>query len=278
VDGGRLAPAGRVSAVMRRLALSAGALVVAASFSSCSSVDRGDTVAEVNGVELSRHTLAALANDSSAGGDVRAALTAWVQVASASDNAADIGDREQLLTESNRIIGSVLAEVGDASRVDYEKGLDGGSFLCLAAITLGTDVPGADVIAELTAGKSFADAATQYSTTDRLAQSGGVVADQQGSTCFDQAAFDAAFPQIRGVLTEAGASVGEPVVVSDASGELVLVLRAYDDLKPAEQRVVAQSEISAVLSAKVAAADITVSPRVGRWDPLSSNVVPVGEG
>jgi len=232
----------------------------------------------VNGVELSRHTLAALANDSSAGGDVRAALTAWVQVASASDNAADIGDREQLLTESNRIIGSVLAEVGDASRVDYEKGLDGGSFLCLAAITLGTDVPGADVIAELTAGKSFADAATQYSTTDRLAQSGGVVADQQGSTCFDQAAFDAAFPQIRGVLTEAGASVGEPVVVSDASGELVLVLRAYDDLKPAEQQVVAQSEISAVLSAKVAAADITVSPRVGRWDPLSSNVVPVGEG
>ncbi len=270
--------AGRVSPVKRRLALSLGALVVAVSFSSCGSVGQGDTVAEVNGVTLGRDTLAAIAEDSTAGDDVRAALTAWVQVASVSSDAAQIDTRDELLAEGERVIESALADVGEQSRAGYELGLDGGSFLCLAAITLGTEVPGADVIAELESGMSFADAATEYSTTERLAQTGGVVSDAQGSTCFDQAAFDVAFPQIRQVLADAGATVGRPVVVSDSSGELVLLLRAYDDLNVDEQRVLAQNEIGAALSAQVEVAEITISRRIGRWDPVASQVVPVGEG
>ena len=262
----------------RRLALSLGALVVAVSFSSCGSVGQGDIVAEVNGVTLGRDTLAATVEDSTAGNDVRAALTAWVQVASVSDDAAEIGNREELLAEGERVIESVLADVGDASRAGYEKGLDGGSYLCLAAITLGNEVPGADVIAEIEAGMSFAEAATEFSTTERLAQTGGVVSDAQGATCLDQAAFDVAFPQIREVLAEAGATVGQPVVVSDASGELVLLLRGYDELNLDEQRVLSQTQIGTALAAKVDAAEITISARIGRWDPVASQVVPLGEG
>ena len=48
---------GRVSPVKRRLALTAGALVAALSFSSCSTFDHNDVAATVNGHELTRDQL-----------------------------------------------------------------------------------------------------------------------------------------------------------------------------------------------------------------------------
>ena len=262
----------------RRLALSLGALVAALSFSSCSSVDHGEVVAEVNGRQLSRDQLASLTEGKTDGATVRSALTQWVRVVSLSDEVGDISTPEELLTEGTLVLAAMIPQVSAAPRAEFEKGLAGGPYLCLAAITLGTEVPAAQVMAELEAGLPFADAAVQYSTNQTLAQSGGVVYDSEGNSCLDSASFDIAFPQIRGVLADAGATVGQPVVVTDASGDLVLLLRAFDDLTLDEQRLITQNELGAALLAEAQRADISISPRMGEWNQEQAQVVPLGDG
>jgi hypothetical protein len=72
--------------------------------------------------------------------------------------------------------------------------------------------------------------------------------------------------------------VGNPVVVSDGSGDLVLLLRGYDDLNADEQRVVAQVELSAVLAADLDEADVSINSRYGSWDAAAREVVGTSEG
>lgn len=100
----------------RRLALSLGALVAALSFSSCSSVDHGEVVAEVNGRQLSRDQLASLTEGKTDGATVRSALTQWVRVVSLSDEVGDISTPEELLTEGNLVLAAMIPQVSAAPR------------------------------------------------------------------------------------------------------------------------------------------------------------------
>ncbi len=268
---------GRVSPVKRRLTLSIGALLAAATLSSCGAAGTSDVVATVDGHELTVDQLEALAA-STAGTDVRSALTAWTQIAAVSDDIGEVNSTADLDAARDRALDALLAEVGAKGRADYEQGLAGSPYLCLAAITLGTETLGADVVAELQAGTTFAEAAEKYSTTAVLASSGGVLANSSGATCLDTATFEQSFPGIITVLNDAQATVGSPVVVSDASGELVLLLRGWDDLTTDEQRVLSQLELGEALTGQIDEADVSIHPRYGLWDRETRSVVATSEG
>lgn len=269
---------GRVSPVKRRLTLSIGALLAAATFSSCGAAGSDDVVATVDGQTLRVEQLEALTDSSTLGTDLRSVLTAWAQIAAVSDEIGEVSSTADLNAARDRALTGLLEQIGDEGRTAYELGLAGSPYLCLAAITLGTTIPGADVVAELQAGTTFAEAAEQHSTTERLAASGGVLANNDGATCLDPATFEQSFPGIIAVLNDAQALVGSPVVVSDASGDLVLLLRGFDELTIDEQRVISQLELGEALTKHLDEADVSVHPRYGVWDPEARAVVATSEG
>ncbi len=266
---------GRVSAVMRRLALSAGALLVAASFSSCSSVDNGSTAAEVNGHRLSNDQLAALTGDTTDGEVIRQTLTTWIEVVAVTDDASGMASPEELSSRKMTALQDLLEKFGDAGRATYELGLDGSPLLCLSAIPLDASVASAKVLDELAAGTSFADAAKTYSADQTLAASGGLVKSAEGVECIAGDKFN---PALIDALAKAGAAVGKPTAINLNGSEVVIQLRPYDELtlSDAERVQLSANEMGAAIHDTYAAAKISVSGRIGTWDSEQGRILAAG--
>lgn len=260
---------------MRRLALSAGTLVVAASFSSCSSVDKASTVAEVNGHRLSTDQLATLTDDSTEGDVIRQTLTTWIEVVAVTDDASGMTTPAELSARKLTALQDLLDKFGDAGQATYELGLDGSPLLCLAAIPLDKTVAGATVLAELAAGTTFAEAATAYSDDETLAASGGLVRSAEGIECIAGDQFN---PTLIASLGAAGVTVGEPAAILLNEQEVVVLMRPYDELtfSDAERLQLSANDMGAALNESYAAAEISVSGRVGTWDSNQGRVVATG--
>lgn len=267
--------AGSVSAVMRRLALSVGALVIAASFSSCSSVDKTNTAAEVNGHRLSNDQLAALTDDSTNGEFIRQTLTTWIEVVAVTDDASGIATPDELSARKLTALQDLLDTFGDAGRATYELGLNGSPLLCLSAIPLDASVASAHVLAELAAGTSFADAAKTYSADEALAASGGLVKSAEGVECIAGDQFN---PALIDALATAGANVGTPTSIVLNDSEVVVLLRPYDDLtlSDAERVQLSANDMGAAIHDTYAVAAVSVSGRIGSWDRERGMVVATG--
>ena len=266
--------------MIRRLLPAVGVLAAAAvlssGLSSCSSVDRSNIAAEVNGNRLTNEQLATLAEDSTDAVVVRDTLTGWIQVATMSDEAESMTSKDALDKGRTDILKTLIADLGDPGREEYEKGL-AGTFVCMRAIPLDAAVKSADVLAAIDGGMTFADAAKQYSAVESLAATGGIVADQTGNGCFDQTTLDTAFPQLRQALTDVDAQLGVPTVIADPGGEIVILLRPYDDLAAADLVTVGQVELSAAIAKAYKDADIWVNSRIGAWDAKNGSVVALTE-
>lgn len=260
---------------MRRLALSVGALVVAASFSSCSSVDSTNVAAEVNGHQLSMDQLAALTDDSTDGDAIREAVTTWIEIVAVTDDASGMATPAELSARKLTALKDLLDRFGDAGRATYELGLDGSPLLCLSAIPLDASVAGAKVLEELAAGTAFADAAKQYSIDETLAASGGLVKSAEGVECIASDQFN---PALISALGEANVAVGEPTAIVLNDQEVVILLRPYDELtlSDAERLQLSANDMGAALSESYEAADISVAGRIGTWDRVEARVTPTG--
>lgn len=259
----------------RRLGLSVGALVVAASFSACSSVDTTNTAAEVNGHRLSNDQLAALTQDSTDGDIIRQTLTTWIEVVAVTDDASGLVTSAELSARKLTALQGLLDQFGDAGQATYELGLDGSPLLCLSAIPLDTTVAGATVLEELAAGTTFADAAKTYSADETLAASGGLVKSADGVECIAGDQFN---PTLIDALAEAGATVGAPESILLNEQEVVVLLRPFDELtlSDAERLQLSANDMGAALNDSYAAAEITVSGRIGTWDRDQGLVVATG--
>jgi hypothetical protein len=261
--------------VIRRILLASGALVAAASLSSCTTVSRGDAAAEVNGEELTRSELNRLTGDSTDGDKVRASITSWLSVAVLGGDVSDIADSLDLAQRRADAITELSAPFMDDARTVYEQGLDGSPVLCLGAIPVGSDADAATVVTELKGGASLADTASTYSTDAALAQSGGLVVDQNGKNCLDPTGFN---PDLLTKLSEAGAAPGTPAVVDLGTGPVVVLLRPFDTLTLDEKTSLVLDQVGTDVRDRLAATDVYVNPRFGRWDPDSVSVVPLGNG
>jgi hypothetical protein len=261
--------------VIRRIVLAGGALVVAASLSSCTTVSRGDAAAEVNGQELTRSELNTLTGNSTDGDTVRASITSWLSVAVLGGDVSGITGAADLAQRRSDAIDELSAPFMDEARANYEQGLNGSPVLCLGAIPLGADTDAATVVSELEAGASLADTAAKYSSDSTLAQTGGRVVDQNGKNCLDPAGFN---PDLLTMLSDAGAAPGTPVVIDLGSGPVVVLMRSFDDLDQTERAELVLDKVGADVRGRLESTDIYVNPRFGRWDPESVAVVPLGNG
>lgn len=261
--------------MIRRIVLAGGALVAAASLSSCTTVSRGDAAAEVNGEELTRSELDVLTGGSTNGDEVRASITSWLSVAVLGGDVSNLTGADDLAERRTKAIDELSAPFMDDARAAYEKGLDGSPVLCLGAIPVGSDADAATALSELQAGASLADTATKWSSDSTLAQNGGKVVDQNGANCLDPTGFN---PDLIASLTDAGAAPGTPVIVDLGTGPVVVVMRPFDDLDQNEKASLVLDQVGADVRDRLASTDIYVNPRFGRWDPQSVAVVPLGNG
>lgn len=261
--------------MIRRIVLAGGALVAAASLSSCTTVSRGDAAAEVNGEELTRSELNALTGGATDGDTVRATISGWLSVAVLGGDMSGIASAEELAARREAAIDELSAPFMEDARANYEQGLDDSPVLCLGAIPVATDVDAETAVAELQDGASLADTAAKFSTDSTLAQTGGLVVDQNGTNCLDPAGFN---PELLTLLADAGAAPGTPVVVDLGTGPVVVLMRPFDDLDQNEKASLVLDEVGADVRDRLAATDIYVNPRFGRWDADAVAVVPLGNG
>ncbi|MDO8392328.1 MAG: hypothetical protein Q7V57_17785 [Actinomycetota bacterium] len=267
---------------MRRLTTTLGllgTLAAVGTLSSCSTFDRNDVAAEVNGTSLTFDVLDDLAGGSTDAGVIRSALNNWVQLTAASDGTAVIVSPDDIDTQRQAIIEGLLAEHGGEGEKNYELGLDGADFFCLAAIPLADETDPDAVIQEIADGLSIADAAEQYSSVQSLAAAGGVVADDQGTECFDPDTFSQYFADIVTALVETEAKVGTPVSVDDGGGhQILLVLRPFDELSSDNQLLIEQAALAPVLYDLFVTADVWVNGRFGTWNAETAEILPPGQG
>ena len=261
----------------RRLALSVGALLAAGSLSSCGSVGSRDTVAEVNGRTLTADQLNVLAGDITDGETIRATLTTWIEVVAVTNDAAGITTAADLAARKQTALTSLLDQFSDAGQTTYELGLSGSPLLCLAAIPLDPSVHATQVLAEIAAGSTFAEAAGTYSIDPSLAKAGGVVSSQDGAECLPADQFN---PDLIAALDAAGLAVGEPASIQLQTQEVVILLRPYSELTltDPEKLQLAANELGAALRSSYDSAEISVDARVGKWNSTDARVVAVSEG
>lgn len=260
--------------MIRRTALVIGALAAVASLSSCSTFSRSDAVASVYDQEMSRDQLDQFTDGNTTGDAARLAIGRWLQVAAVGADLGDITTLEELQAAAAEA-SAELAEpfLGDAEAA-YRLGLDGSPSLCLGAVVLAEDTDPQVVIDAMQGGTSLADAAAEWSADPALAEAGGIVADQNGTTCL---ATDGLNPDVIGQLTDAGAAPGIPVAVQLANSKAVVVIREWEDLAKQEQVAVlpsVQQQVAAEVNARIQNADVFVDSRYGRWDAETGTVVP----
>ena len=266
---------GRVSAVKRRLALTAGALLAAVAFSSCSSVKTDAVVSNVSGHELTESQLNKLVADKADAAAIRDAITTWIEVVALSGKSDGLQQPADLAAGKEQALTDLIDEFSGPAQAAYDKGLNGSPILCLAAIPLPADADTQAVLAAATS--NFADAAAKYSTDTTLQQSGGVIPlDQQGTQCGDSST--AYNSDLIGLLAAADAHVGVPALVTFNDLPLIMLLRPFDSLPATERLKMAANEVGAELGARYEKAKISVDPRFGRWDSKAGKVVGLGEG
>ncbi len=264
---------------MRRLVKPLGALLTVAAFaslSSCSTFDRHDVAASVNGHDLTFEQLDALTNSASASVQ-RETIKTWLQFAAVTGGPTDASSADALDAATAEVLGDLGGMHEEEARARYEKGLAGSPYACLGAILIEASTDEQEVISKIDGGMSLADAAEQYSADPQLAATGGAVyADSTDPTtsCIPTADFTQGFaPAVVEPLTTA--DVGEPVYAELSDGaRVILVLRAFAELTTDERQLLAKDFAELELTRILTTADVYVNPRLGRWDASTATVVP----
>ena len=251
-------------------------VITLTTLSSCATFNRNDAAAKAGDRSLSAkgaETLAEAGGGATATGDqLRDGLTKWIRVSvlEASTGTAAPPTAPTAADLDARLSKAMVTIAGDKTKTVYEAGVNGSPFICLAAITVATIDDANKVLAALTSGTSFSDAAHKFSTDSVIRDAGGVVKDQSGNECLDPGTVNN--PPLITALKSA--TVGHPVTAELGSFSAVLMLRPFEDLLPASQASIAASVVSQEqLNALVSAAKIYVDPRYGRWDPEIGAVV-----
>jgi hypothetical protein len=233
-----------LATVIRRMVLP---LACIAALSGCATFTQGDLVASYNGTELG-HTefderYVAVAGDPVAGryagGPARTVITNW-------------------------IIEQVLAEAGVVER--YESGPAASGILCVSLIRPVDVVAAEQYVDRLEQGEAWSDLlATDFPDVPANGDVDCIPTEQLGPLA----------PQVEGV------SLDDPYTVFFLDDESVVVLRmrAASEVDPFELAGVVQAidpDSLAGVPDLIANADVTVTPRFGRFDADAGGVVPVG--
>lgn len=253
----------------RRLPFALSLLAGAGLLASCSSFDRTDTAAAVDGVELSRTELGTLSGGSTDGDQLRSVINRWVQARILGADVSGVTSMEELAAVTGDAVATAVAPLADEARAVYETGLDS-PLVCLRAIPLAEDITAEEVLAALEAGQSFADAASTFAADPSLAEGGGILTDQNGNECFSTTGLT---PELVEAMTAAGAEVGTPVAVELASVSAIVLLRPWDEFPTAQLGGLVPDQLKNLMTDMVGESDVWVDSRYGTWDASTAAVV-----
>jgi hypothetical protein len=145
--------------------------------------------------------------------------------------------------------------------------------LCLSHILVESEDDALAVLDELDAGADFAELAAERSTEPAAAETGGVLADQDGSPCIPlttlQSSYDPQF--VAGALEALPGTPTEPV--ESSFGWHVILARPFEEVGDDVVNDASATGRPARIEELRDSADITTDPRYGRWDPEVGGVV-----
>ncbi|MEQ1701722.1 MAG: hypothetical protein ABMA25_16555 [Ilumatobacteraceae bacterium] len=279
----------------RRLALTAGALVAALSFSSCSTFDHSDVAATVNGHELTRDQLDTLVEDqlvalaatratlepgaldtTAKEIDIyREALTGWVQLV-LMEGASYQGvpaDAAASTTRQQAAFASLVREPSDGQWL-YEVGAARTQVACLSVIVTQDPLGAEQAAAALADGAPFEEVFPLYNQNESVAATGGVLSTD-GSDCATIDAL-AALGIPAAAITDLGIghSSGSLEVTGQEGLFVVIRHREWSEVSPEWQDIFTGGSVPA--SAREG--DVSVASRFGTWDPATLTVEPAAAG
>lgn len=162
----------------------------------------------------------------------------------------------------------------DSAQAAYEASPFESGAVCLRAIAVDAEELLATVQEELAAGTPFADVAVEYSV-DATAESGGVIAGANGGACLAAAEIpvDSGGPLIQAVVELGADEYSEPIAQESATGEagpsLILYGRPFEEVADEVSLLYGGPAFSEYLGT----VDVAVDPRYGRWDDATAAVV-----
>lgn len=251
---------GSVRRVNRRVSLALSVTAIAALTTGCATFSDSSNVARVGDATLTDDEfqeqlleLGAPADQLLPAEAVRAQITEWIQEQVAAGDAAAVDP--------------------DEAAALYDAGFESSGIVCINGIVVDAEDTATRVVDELLGGGDFAALLEAENLDPSLGEAGGDV----GCLTNDQIAEagDVPFVEVAAQL-----SADDPVDSSALFDQLgnefawvVLEFRSFDDLAPADA-----DTVTAVLgtAARLAEADVFVSPRYGTFDATSGQVVPLG--
>ena len=253
--------------MIRRSVLALGAVLAIAGLSSCTSVSRADTAAKFGSESLTVTELGALAPGITEGDTLRNAISAWVTLGVLDGDVSGTITPTDLKARLEKAEHALFAPIVASA---YAKGLDA-PLVCLGAIPLAAGTSVDAVLAERTAGATWAALATKYSTDSTLAGNGGIIPDSSGNDCQDISGINATLLPL---LTAAKPTVGTPFNISYNGQDIIFILRPIEEV-PATQiiRFAPDASRAAFLAKLANAKSVYVNPRYGRWDLTTGSVV-----
>ena len=260
----------------RRTPIAIGLALAASLLSACSTFNRTDTAASINGHDLSRTALSAIDGNVETGDSVRSAITTWLQLGVMGGDTTGIASAAELNGRMKTAITALATPYLPQAKANYELGLNGAPLLCLRAIPIVAPNTPDTVLTALSGGMKFADAAAKFSSDATLAASGGIIGDGQGTDCLDPA--KQLSPELVKTMTAAKLQVGVPAAIKFRSNDIIMLIRPFDELPTQQKAAFAQSLITEDLKHRLDAAHIYVNPRFGRWDVKSATVLALSPG
>jgi hypothetical protein len=258
--------------------IACGTLLFTIVASGCSSLNRNNDAARVEGHTLGRDEIGALVGNTDPvqdGAAVRVGITKWVRVEllEQTTGTADPAVASTANLDARLAAGltALAAETPDAGRDVYTSGPAVSGVVCLGAIPVDPPEVADSVLADLAGGMSWADAATKYSSDAGLASGGGVVLDQDGKECIAAAKVN---PTILDPIVAAG--IDTPLAVNLGATTAVVKIRSYDELSGDAQLELARTAMNVTrLPALLATADVYIDPLYGVWNPATAEVDPL---
>ena len=248
---------------MRRLITPLGALLSVAALStlsSCSTFDRHDVAATVNGHELTFEQLDVLSDGSTSASLQRQTLSNWIRIAAPTEGPLDITSTDQFDAAWQTMLESIAPADG-AAKDAYEQGVNVSEVVCLMAFQIETATDADAVLAEIDDAESFAATATEFSISQDHVE---------GCATTSSLAFIAE-------LSEADPAVGDAVLIEVAgttpASRLIVRITPYSELSDADRLEVDRSSVTEIVVDIVTKADVYVNPRLGRWDAATATVV-----
>ena len=241
------------------------------------------------------------------GGEARRLLSALVQVAATNEVLDRAG---QSVTESDRasvtdelpadhpwrtlspeflnlildlqesVRGAALARVTPPSPESveslYRVSPESTGVVCLRHILVDTESEADEVIALLETGADFAELAAERSTEPIAVTSGGALVGN-GTRCLPVAQINQTFVPlfVAGVYGAPPTGWSDPV--ESSFGWHVIMHRPFDEI--GDDVIAVHSGVDSggfLVDGLLASGGVTIDPRYGTWDPVSSGIVPIG--